>query len=318
MSKFQEKAQGIFARFTERLAKVDLRAAIAVPAAIGLLTVMGGVVMEMNGQMGLLHQGGISALAAYKDALAAADLPIGAWITQGVSGKLHAFGGDMQARGFALMAAAPVISTASVVLARGFTRFKESLAGMAKDVQQRANALLPAPAAPTAEEVRQVTAPTPTASTAERFFVPDISAVEMLQRLARSYGIDVKSISLSGDSVTIGRSNERRILTSVDSSFWQETKHDALAIHALAHDKGMDPDTLYVREGKVFQVDPERFVDKLVASTDTPIWADAQRKVLDAQLDELFGVQDAPTQDLASNTTHSDESGTPVRRYRPA
>jgi len=300
MSQLQEKAQGIFTRFAERLAKIDLRAAVAIPAAIGLVTVMGGVVMEMNGQTALLHQSGLTALHAYKDALAAADLPIAAWISQGFDGRLQSFGGDMQARGFALMAAAPVISAASVVLARGFTRLKESLAGVARDAQQRAIALLPAPAPMPVEEARPVSTPTP-----ERFRAPEIGAVEMMQRLARSYGVDVKSLTLSGDSVLIGRVDERRILTKVDSRFWQETKQDALAIRALAHEKGMDPDTLYVRDGKVFQDDPERFVDKMVASTDAQIWADAQRKALDAQLDELFGVTDAPTHEIASNVTHA-------------
>jgi len=298
MSNLQEKAQGIFARFTERLAKVDLRVAVAIPAAVGLVTVMGGVVMEMNGQLDLLHQGGVAALGAYKDALAAADLPIAAWISQGFDGRLQSFGGDVQARGFAMMTAAPVISAASVVLARGFTRLKESLAGVAKNAQQRAVALLPAQAEPSAEPVRPVSVSAP-----ERFRLPEVGAVEMLQRLARSYRIDVKSLTLSGDNVMIGRADERRVLTTVDSRFWQETKQDALAIHALAHEKGLDPDTLYVRDGKVLQDDPERFVDTMIASTDSQIWADAQHKALDALLDDLFDVPDAPTHDVASDVT---------------
>ncbi|MBC8641677.1 hypothetical protein IAG25_33160 [Caballeronia sp. EK] len=309
MSQLQEKAQGIFTRFAERLAKVDLRAAVAIPAAVGLVTVLGGVVMEMNGQTALLHQSGLTALHAYKDALAAADLPIAAWISQGFSGRLQSFGGDMQARGFALMAAAPVISAASVVLARGFTRLKESLAGVAKEAQQRAVALLPAQAAAPVEDARPVNAPTP-----ERFRSQEIGAVEMLQRLARSYRIDVKSLTLSGDNVMIGRADERRILTTVDSRFWQETKQDALAIHALAHDKSLDPDTLYVRDGKVFQDDPERFVDTMVARTESQVWTDAQRKALDAQLNDLFGVTDTPpTHEIASSVTHADTPSTAPR-----
>lgn len=301
MSRFTDKAEGIFARFTERLAKVDLRAAVAIPAAIGVATVMGGVIMEMNGQLGLLQHGGISALAAYKDAVAAANLPVSAWITEGLSGKLPSFGGDVQARGFALMSAAPVISAASVLLARGFSRLKNSLADLARDAERRAITILPAPVAtPIAVQQQPVNVTEP-----KRFHAPEIGAVEMLQRLSRAYGINSKTITLSGDAVLIGRAGERRVLTTVDSRFWQETKQDALAIHALAHIKGIDPDTLYVREGKVFQIEPERLVDTMVASTDAQIWTDAQRKALDAQLDDLFGVQDAPAHEDSAHVTLS-------------
>jgi hypothetical protein len=67
----------------------------------------------------------------------------------------------------------------------------------------------------------------------------------------------------------------------------------------------LDPDSVYVRDGKVFQDDVERFVDKVVVSTDSQAWTDAQRKALDAQLDELFGVTDTPAHEIASNVTQA-------------
>jgi hypothetical protein len=309
MNQFEEKAEGIFARFTKRLAKVDLRAAVAVPAAIGLVTVMAGVVMEMNGQSMLLQQSGLAALNAYKDAMGAMQLPVAEWLTQGISGKLQSFGDNAQAKGFALMAAAPVISAASVVLARGFTRLKDALAGVAKETQQRAVAFLPAPQALLSSSSEQVEAPR---TKSDRFQLSDIGGVEMLQRLARAYQVDVASLKLSGDNVMLGRADERRVLCTVGSRFWQEVEQDALAIHALAHKKGLNPDALYVRNGTVFELDADRFVDRVVVSTDSDEWAQAELQVLDAHLDEIFGVSNGPQVVMQSVESSSERKETPT------
>ncbi|TCK31933.1 hypothetical protein B0G84_9048 [Paraburkholderia sp. BL8N3] len=127
MSDFQSKAAGIFERFAERLAAVDLRTAASVTAMVGVGVVFAGIAREMQGQEHLLQSGGALAVDAYKDAMSHAQLGLGTWVREGVLGKLHSFGGNTQAKGFALMAGGPALEAASVSLARGFTNMRESI-----------------------------------------------------------------------------------------------------------------------------------------------------------------------------------------------
>ncbi|APA90205.1 hypothetical protein BJG93_34375 (plasmid) [Paraburkholderia sprentiae WSM5005] len=127
MSDFQSKAAGIFERFAEKLAAVDLRTAASVTAMVGVGVVFAGIAREMQGQEHLLQSGGALAVDAYKDAMSHAQLGLGTWVREGVLGKLHSFGGNTQAKGFALMAGGPALEAASVSLARGFTNMRESI-----------------------------------------------------------------------------------------------------------------------------------------------------------------------------------------------
>jgi hypothetical protein len=127
MSDFQSKAADIFERVAAKVAAVDLRTAASVTAMVGVGIVFAGVAREMQGQAHLLQSGGALAVDAYKDAMSHAQLGLGTWVREGVLGKLQSFGGNTQAKGFALMAGGPVLEAASVSLARGFNNMRESI-----------------------------------------------------------------------------------------------------------------------------------------------------------------------------------------------
>lgn len=131
MNEYEVKSASIFAKFAEKLGRVDLRAAVAIPAVIGAGLVMAGVAQEVHGQAHLLD-GGASQLMDYKETMRSMQLSLGDWVTQGLLGKLPSFGGDMQARGLATATVGPVLSSASVLLARGFTALKASLLAAAE------------------------------------------------------------------------------------------------------------------------------------------------------------------------------------------
>lgn len=136
----EEKARGIFSRFTQTLAKVDLKNAVAIPALIGAATAIAGCALEAHGQAGLLQHGGLDALQAYKDALV--QMPFMDFLRNGIEGKLQSFGGNTQARGMTLMAAAPVISVASVALARGLEKLRTAISDHATALQNTGSELV--------------------------------------------------------------------------------------------------------------------------------------------------------------------------------
>lgn len=153
MSEFQKKAEGIFAHFAEKLSKVDLKLAVSVPAVIGATVAVVGCALEAHGELGLLKHGGIAAVNAYKDALV--QYPFGEFLLRGLEGKLPSFGGNTQARGFAFMAAAPIVSAASVTLARGFQKIKAALHGQGEQMRREATqAVVAAEPAPVDDEGR--------------------------------------------------------------------------------------------------------------------------------------------------------------------
>lgn len=127
MSDFQSKAADIFEKVAAKVAAVDLRTAASVTAMVGVGVVFAGIAREMQGQAHLLQSGGALAVDAYKDAMSHAQLGLGTWVREGVLGKLHSFGGNTQAQGFALMAGGPALEAASVSLARGFANMRESI-----------------------------------------------------------------------------------------------------------------------------------------------------------------------------------------------
>lgn len=138
MSKnLESKANGLFAQFCERLAKVDLKLAAAVPAAIGVVATMYGIGLEVQGQSDLLQHGGLMAVDAYKNAMQANPIDsVTEYARLAFAGKLPSFGGNAQGIGITVAVVAPAISTASVLLARGFEKAKAFLADRLEQVQQ--------------------------------------------------------------------------------------------------------------------------------------------------------------------------------------
>lgn len=133
----ESKANGLFAQFCERLAKVDLKLAAAVPAAIGVVATMYGIGLEVHGQSELLQHGGLMAVDAYKNAMQANPIDsVTEYARLAFAGKLPSFGGNAQGIGITVAVVAPAISTASVLLARGFEKAKAFLADRFEQVKQ--------------------------------------------------------------------------------------------------------------------------------------------------------------------------------------
>lgn len=153
MSDLSDKTSAIFEKFTERLAKVNLRTAASVVATVGVGVFFSGVAQEINGHLHLLQTGGQMALDTYNQALqSGAAHNLGDWLKDGMLGKLPSFGGSTEARGLLLATAGPTLTAAAVSLARGFVNMKstitdsaEKLSGMAAtltdDISKRLNAV---------------------------------------------------------------------------------------------------------------------------------------------------------------------------------
>ena len=59
-------AESIWGKFCRAVSECDLKWAVVLPAAIGALTIVAGVVQEAHGQTDLIIQGGRAAVDAYK------------------------------------------------------------------------------------------------------------------------------------------------------------------------------------------------------------------------------------------------------------
>ncbi len=124
----EERANNIFSRFCERLAKIDLRAAVAVPAVIGGVVAMYGIGLEVHGQSELLRQGGSAALDAYTTAMQSNPVDSVVEYTKlAFAGELPSFGGNTQGVGVAIAYVGPAVASAVVVLERGFETVKKFL-----------------------------------------------------------------------------------------------------------------------------------------------------------------------------------------------
>jgi hypothetical protein len=133
---FEETSSSLFERFNRTLAKVDLRHAVAVPAFAGAVLAMSGIGVEVHGQMHLLQTGGAAALDAYQQATQGLQAhSITEFVQQGFAGQRPTFGGNTEARGFAMMGVGPMLSSASVLLARGF----EKVRGLIGDLTDQFN-----------------------------------------------------------------------------------------------------------------------------------------------------------------------------------
>ena len=327
MSEFQKKAEGIFARFAEKLAKVDLRLAVSVPAVIGATTVMIGCALEANGELGLLKHGGIAAVDAYKDALM--HFPLGEYIRRGVEGKLASFGGNTQARGFAFMAGAPILGAASVSLARGFTGLKKMLAERGERLREDAREALHVQDKQD-DSGRYQWAQSRAAETTEGSWrepahvvhaIPDrIGTVEMLRRLALAHRVRADDLVLENGEVRLydGGQMSSRPICKVGSSFWIEAERNALVLHRFAQQHRLDPSQLYIREDAVYEENKQAFVDRTVCKIGSKEWEIAQREQLSQELDNLFDVK-APTSTANVGPVHAaDHETAPVTRFRPA
>lgn len=133
-----EKANSLFSQFTEKLAKVDLRMAVAVPAVIGAVTAMYGIGMEFHGQQELLRQGGIAALDAYTTAMQANPIDsVSEYTRLAFKGELPSFGGNAQGIGIATAYIGPIVASAAVTLARGFEKAKAFLTEKAVQLENK-------------------------------------------------------------------------------------------------------------------------------------------------------------------------------------
>ena len=329
MTEFEKKAEGIFARFTQKLAKVDLRAAIAIPAAVGVATVLVGVGMEVHGQSALLQHGGVAALDAYRDAMSAMQLPVREWFQQGLAGKLTSFGDNTQARGFVITAAAPVFSAAAVTLARGFTKLKQALVARGESLREDAHAAAHSAEQPDdagrygwaearATEVTEGSWREPARIVTT---IPDrVGTVEMLRRVALAHRVKLDDLVIENGEVRQynNASLSSRPLCKIGSPFWTETERDTLVLHRLARQHQLDAAALYIREGVVYEQNDEAFVDRTVCKIGSMTWDAAQREQLSHELDALFGVEQ-PAQALsadADSTALPDSA--PRARFRPA
>ncbi|KND62300.1 hypothetical protein BVER_01761c [Candidatus Burkholderia verschuerenii] len=325
MSEFQKKAEGIFARFAEKLSKVDLKLAVSIPAVIGATVAVAGCALEAHGELGVLKHGGIAAVNAYKDTLV--QYPFGEFLRRGLEGKLPSFGGNTQARGFAFMVAAPIVSAASVSLARGFTGLKKMLAERGERLREDARESLHsqdrlddsgryewahARAADTTEGSWREPPPVDRA-------IPDrIGTVEMLRRLALAHRVKVDDLVLESGEVRLygGAENPSRPICKVGSPFWVETERNAMVLHRFAQEHRLDPSQLYIREDVVYEENKEAFIDRTVCKIGSKEWEIAQREQLSHELDKLFDVKSPAA--TANVEPHAANDEQPRARFRPA
>jgi len=125
-----EKSRSLFGSFCERMAGLDLRAAAALPAAIGVCAALYGIGLEVHGQGELLQHGGHMALEAYKAAMQAVPIDsMSEYVRLALAGEHRSFGGNEQGVGFVAATAGPAFTTAAVLLARGFQAMREFVSG---------------------------------------------------------------------------------------------------------------------------------------------------------------------------------------------
>jgi hypothetical protein len=135
-----DKANGLFSKFCDMLGDVDLRLAVMVPAGIGAVVALAGVMQEAHGQAELLKTSGMMALDAYKAAMQQwgvdngtilgpneAGKELAQWIGHAIKGNLPSFGGNTQGVGAAMVLAMTPLSAATVMLARGFRHGRSML-----------------------------------------------------------------------------------------------------------------------------------------------------------------------------------------------
>ena len=109
-------AESIWGKFCRAVSECDLKWAVVLPAAIGALTIVAGVVQEAHGQTDLIIQGGRAAVDAYKASHQANPLTIPQIVIEAFSpgGRDMGFGGRTQGIGVGLASIGPLLGAASV------------------------------------------------------------------------------------------------------------------------------------------------------------------------------------------------------------
>lgn len=322
MNSLEEKSSRLFNRFAEKLAKVDLKHAAALPAVIGVVTVIAGAAIEQHGQLDLLRHSGIAGLAAYKASLAAEQITtLTDWVQRGMEGKLLSFGGNMQARGFAMTTVAPLLSMASVSLARNFHQLKSYLNDRIEKIRELGKSPAPdvqepAPDGrfPWASDREQ--APVTGGSWRDQSHPPvgvgsRIGAMEMIKRLALAHRINVNELVIQGDEIrqTNVQSGDRPIC-KMGSVYWNTLEQETLTLHRFAQKHRLDANALYVRDGVVFEENREAFVDRTVCTVESREWNDVRREMTAEVAARMAAEAGAPRRDLPDEEEVADALAT--------
>lgn len=305
MSTLQEKSSGLFERFAKQLGKVDLSMATAMPAMVGVLTVLSGAALEAHGQLGVLQHSGIAALDAYKASIAL-DLNFSDWLQRGMDGKLPSFGGNIEARGFVTMAVAPMLGVATVSLARQFDNLKSTLSNKLQSIREWMRSPEPEDVKPSqdgrfawAREREQTPADGGSWRDQSRPpLEPDsrIGAMEMIKRLALAHRINVNELVIQGDEIRqVNMPSGDRPICKMGSLYWATLELETRELHRFAHKHQLDANALYMRDGVVYEENPEAFVDRAVCTTDSREWNEVRREMSAEINGRVFGVHQAQT-----------------------
>ncbi|MGO0788231.1 hypothetical protein ACTOWA_00015 [Herbaspirillum seropedicae] len=137
LEKLARSTNRITGRVIDKLAKLDLRLAVAIPAAAGAMIAMYGIVQEVHGQSNLLATGGAQAVHDYlsmcKD-FAQTSAADGVWnyVKLAVANKLPTYGGAAQGIGAGVLLTVTPASAATVVLSRGLSAVRDWLSRESK------------------------------------------------------------------------------------------------------------------------------------------------------------------------------------------
>lgn len=223
------KSRSLFGSFCDRMANLDLRAAAALPAAIGVCTALYGVGLEVHGQGELLRHGGHMAVEAYKAAMQA--VPVDSmteYVRLAIAGEHRSFGGNEQGVGFAAATAGPAFATAAVLLARGFQAMREFVSGRVNQTAEAAPSGIVSTFGGTSLALQSAKQ---TASTR--------LDNEVLARIASDQGKDMANMSIGEKGAVFYRDGEQLFtLCQKGSPYWNE--HEAKVITQRVIGQPMD------------------------------------------------------------------------------
>lgn len=136
-----QAAKGIASQFLDKLANMNLRYAVAIPAVLGTAVVLTGVGVEVHHQADLLKQG-LDTLQAYLSNIdshqMSADSGLFDYVKAGLSDELPAAGAKIQAAGMAVLAGTPLIAAAAV-FTKGFANITNFVKTKSDEVMAQVN-----------------------------------------------------------------------------------------------------------------------------------------------------------------------------------
>lgn len=258
MSAISTQSDRMLGQFMDLLAQTDLRSAVAVPAVSGAAGVLRGVGLRLTGE------------PESEDALDS----------------------DDQAHNHAITMAAPVMNVAAATLSWGMPKLKTSLMERSEALREEARSKLDTYEQP-GEDGRSAWARARAAETLDVNLWQDepqqageiperISTTEMLRRLARSLRVNVKDLVIEGGEVRqfgAGVAGGRSICR-LGSPYWTEAERETLILHHLARSLDLDPDTLLIHDGAVFEQNAEVFIAREVCKVNSIEWNQAHRELL--------------------------------------